>query len=49
MSKTHGNEGFRQRFKEFLGIRKGNPISISIHDGPKTDEFMFTNELLQVR
>ncbi|XP_032221463.2 tuberin-like isoform X2 [Nematostella vectensis] len=47
MSKQHSNDGFRQKFKQFLGIKKGSAIATSVYEGPKADELTFTNELLQ--
>lgn len=47
MSKQNVSEGFRQKVKQFFGVKKGNVISSSVYEGPKPDEFYFHQELLQ--
>ena len=49
MSKQNVSEGFRQKVKQFFGVKKGNVISSSVYEGPKPDEFYFHQELLQVQ
>lgn len=48
MSKQNVSEGFRQKVKQFFGVKKGNVITSSVYEGPKPDEFYFHQELLQV-
>ena len=48
MSKTNSGEGFRQKVKQFFGVKKGHVIQSSVYEGPKPDEFNFHQELLQV-
>ncbi|XP_067044886.1 tuberin-like isoform X1 [Acropora muricata] len=47
MSKQNVSEGFRQKVKQFFGVKKGNVITSSVYEGPKPDEFYFHQELLQ--
>ena len=47
MSKPNVSEGFRQKVKQFFGAKKGHVIP-NVYEGPKTDEFFFHQELLQV-
>ena len=49
MSKAHSSDGFRQRIKQLLGIRKGPAITSGVLEGPKSEEFVLHQELLQVR
>ena len=49
MSKPNASEGFRQKVKQFFGVKKVNVISSSVYEGPKPDEFLFPQELLQVK
>jgi len=48
MSKTNASEGFRQKVKQFFGVKKGHVITSSMYEGPKPDELSFRQELLQV-
>lgn len=48
MSKTNASEGFRQKVKQFFGVKKGHVITSSVYEGPKPDELIFHQELLQV-
>lgn len=49
MSKPNASEGFRQKVKQFFGVKKGHVITSSVYEGPKPDELIFHQELLQVR
>lgn len=48
MSKPNVSEGFRQKVKQFFGVKKGHVITSSVYEGPKPDELIFDQELLQV-
>ena len=48
MSKTNSSEGFRQKLKQIFGVKKGHVITSSVYEGPKPDELIFHQELLQV-
>lgn len=48
MSKPNVSEGFRQKVKQFFGVKKGHVITSSVYEGPKPDELIFNQELLQV-
>ncbi|PFX22959.1 tuberin-like [Stylophora pistillata] len=47
MSRQNASEGFRQKVKQFFGVRKGHAIPSSVYEGPKADDQVFHQELLQ--
>ena len=48
MSRQNASESFRQKVKQFFGVKKGHAIPSSVYEGPKADDRVFHYELLQV-
>lgn len=48
MSRQNASESFRQKVKQFFGVKKGHAIPSSVYEGPKADDRVFHHELLQV-
>ncbi|RMX59744.1 hypothetical protein pdam_00021002 [Pocillopora damicornis] len=47
MSRQNASESFRQKVKQFFGVKKGHAIPSSVYEGPKADDRVFHHELLQ--